>query len=61
MDLPERTVTCPSCWEEILLVIDPSAGGQTYIEDCSVCCRPLQVSYEVHDGELSGLQVESAN
>jgi len=38
---------CPYCGETILLIIDTSAGSQHYIEDCSVCCRPIQVLVSV--------------
>lgn len=37
-------VQCPYCGEEIELFIDEGGGQeQSYIEDCQVCCRPLQV------------------
>ena len=35
--------SCPYCAELIELVIDPSQGEHTYIEDCFVCCRPITV------------------
>lgn len=41
---------CPYCGEPIELVVDASAGAQTYVEDCAVCCRPIQVSLSV-DGQ----------
>ena len=53
--------TCPHCWETIGLTVDLSAGGQSYVEDCPVCCRPMVVSYAVTDGELDGLQVDPAD
>lgn len=37
-------VDCPYCGEEIELLIDASAGDQDYIEDCQVCCKPINVS-----------------
>ena len=49
----EHAFACPHCGETITMLIDLSAGGQDYVEDCEVCCRPLQVSYRVHDGQLS--------
>jgi transcription elongation factor Elf1 len=48
----EHFFTCPYCWEEISMVFDLSAGAQSYVEDCEVCCRPIQVSFEVDDDEL---------
>jgi len=58
--LVERTVTCPACWEAVELQLDLSGEGQDYVEDCSVCCQPMRISYAVHQGELADLQVESA-
>ena len=46
-------VTCPACWEEIVLEVDVSGGSAEYSEDCSVCCRPIRVSVRVSDdGEV---------
>ena len=41
-------VTCPYCWAGFETTVDCSAGGQDYIEDCPVCCRPhlLRVSID---------------
>ena len=38
-----RTIACPNCGETIEIVIDLSAPRQSYIEDCSVCCRPMRI------------------
>lgn len=43
-------VTCPYCGEPIELLLDGSAGDQSYVEDCPVCCRPINVRVDV-DGE----------
>ncbi|MBI1860999.1 MAG: CPXCG motif-containing cysteine-rich protein [Deltaproteobacteria bacterium] len=48
----EVTVSCPFCGQRISVLIDPSAGEQSYIEDCSVCCRPIQFSVHCEHGEL---------
>ena len=42
-ELEQRQVDCPYCGESIELLIDPSIDTQDYIEDCSVCCRPIVV------------------
>lgn len=42
--LDSYPVGCPYCGEEIELLIDASAGDQDYIEDCQVCCKPINVS-----------------
>ncbi|HEY7871531.1 MAG TPA: CPXCG motif-containing cysteine-rich protein [Rudaea sp.] len=52
--MPEAiSTTCPYCGEPIELVVDVSAGSSRYIEDCQVCCRPMQVDVEVDDGQVS--------
>lgn len=46
-------IQCPYCWQQVEIVIDPSASEQEYIEDCFVCCRPIQLQIKVDDeGEL---------
>jgi hypothetical protein len=36
---------CPYCGERIELAVDPGGGAvQRYVEDCEVCCRPLQLT-----------------
>ena len=45
--LVDIAVTCPCCGERIVLLIDPSIPEQQYVEDCSVCCRPIQVLVSV--------------
>lgn len=42
-------VSCPYCGESIELLLDESAGEQCYIEDCSVCCRPIVVAVHFDD------------
>ena len=41
ISLPEKEITCPYCWELITVFIDDSVDEQDYIEDCSVCCQPI--------------------
>ena len=48
----EYSFNCPYCGEEISMVLDLSAGGQSYIEDCEVCCRPIEIRYAVEEDEL---------
>ena len=47
--LEDAAVTCPACWEEIVLELDLSSGSAVYTEDCSVCCRPMVVRLMVDD------------
>ena len=43
------------------MIIDLSVEGfQTYIEDCEVCCRPVQLSYSVEAGKVSSFSADGA-
>src|SRR5262245_43377729 len=47
----EASYVCDSCGEEIVVLIDLSAGDeQEYVEDCLVCCCPNVVHVEVDEG-----------
>ena len=49
----EYFFTCPYCWQEISIVLDTSVRNQVYIEDCEVCCKPIEIRYSVIDEEVS--------
>jgi hypothetical protein len=52
-------VACPYCAELITVRVDLSAGAQTYIEDCQVCCQPISLSLSLTDeGQLRELSAE---
>ncbi|NDD91794.1 CPXCG motif-containing cysteine-rich protein [bacterium] len=57
--LLEHDSSCPFCNEPVTFFIDPSQSEQTYIEDCTVCCRPIQVTAccDPELGELLSLEV----
>ncbi len=48
----EYYFNCPHCFQEISMLVDMSIPRQEYIEDCEVCCNPLQISLEIQDGEI---------
>jgi len=43
--LRECRINCPYCGESLTLLLDLSAGDQSVIEDCQVCCQPMTVAY----------------
>jgi len=43
--MKEHFFQCPYCWEEISMLLEPSNQEQQYVEDCEVCCRPIQIQY----------------
>jgi transcription elongation factor Elf1 len=49
----EHFFFCPYCGEEISMVLDLSVRRQSYVEDCEVCCNPIEIAYGVEDDVLS--------
>ena len=41
------------------MLLDSSVGSQTYIEDCEVCCNPIEISPSFENGELIGFHSQS--
>ena len=50
---------CPHCWEDISMVLDDSVSNQKYIEDCEVCCNPLELTVSFEVGELAHFSASS--
>jgi len=48
-------VQCPYCWEKIDIMIDHCGEDQQYIEDCQVCCRPI--NFHIMINEFQQVQV----
>tara|TARA_Y100001935_G_C17311136_1_gene516370 strand:- start:5832 stop:6143 length:312 start_codon:yes stop_codon:yes gene_type:complete len=44
----DHPIDCPYCGEKIEIQLDVSAGSQAYIEDCQVCCRPIELKLNVY-------------
>ncbi|MEM7765547.1 MAG: CPXCG motif-containing cysteine-rich protein [Pseudomonadota bacterium] len=57
-ELIEHDATCPFCGEPIDLLIDISAGDSSYVEDCQVCCRPMQIRIVTTGDELQHVSVD---
>ncbi|MCB4807825.1 CPXCG motif-containing cysteine-rich protein [Tamlana sp. 62-3] len=55
----EQFFTCPYCWETISMLLDTSVSRQTYIEDCEVCCNPIQIETNFFNKELIDFQASS--
>jgi len=60
--LENVTIRCPYCGESFESTADASAGSQHYIEDCAVCCRPIEVYMRVGDnGEILDISTATDN
>ena len=44
-------IYCPYCGEAIEIYVDDSVEGQTYVEDCQVCCKPNLLNIKYDPGE----------
>lgn len=56
---PSVAIDCPYCGERIELVVDCSIEAQEYIEDCSVCCRPITITVTASEGEVVELHART--
>lgn len=53
------SIQCPWCSERLEVHVDLTAGPRTYIEDCQVCCRAMELSIETTDsGALDTVKVQ---
>ena len=60
--LDTARIDCPYCGEPFDIEIDCSAGGQQYVEDCTVCCQPILVTSNCDsDGNLLGVTTRREN
>ena len=48
----KQVFNCPHCGERISMLLDLSVGYQRYIEDCEVCCNPIEISCQVDEGRI---------
>ena len=54
----EHFFQCPYCWETISVLIDSSVAEQQYVEDCEVCCNPIEFSLQCSGGTLQSFEAK---
>ncbi len=52
---------CPYCSEVIEIEIDRSQSAGDYIEDCHVCCQPIEVRMQMDEQGRVDLQLRRDN
>ncbi|MGD0587122.1 MAG: CPXCG motif-containing cysteine-rich protein [Oryzomonas sp.] len=52
LETRKKVFACPHCGERVSVVLDLSVGYQRYIEDCEVCCNPIEITYEAEEGVI---------
>jgi hypothetical protein len=52
--MEEIHIQCPYCLQAISVLLDTGVYEYTtLVDDCEVCCRPIEISYMVEDGVIS--------
>lgn len=57
----EHSFYCPYCGEPISMLLDGSEQKAQYIEDCEVCCRPIQLDFAIDNNELVHFEAKTEN
>ena len=40
------------------MVLDTSVRSQTYVEDCEVCCQPIEIHYSIEDDAVTSFEAK---
>lgn len=54
----EHFFTCPYCWEKISMLLDPDMSEESYVEDCQVCCNPIEITFIMNDSRVINFQAK---
>jgi len=57
--MEEQFFQCPYCWQNVSILLDPSVAMQTFIEDCEVCCQPIEVTVAFDNNALKRFEARS--
>jgi len=58
--MEEKFIQCPYCLENVSVLLDLGASGMNNIvDDCEVCCRPIEINYRVEEYEVVSLDYRS--
>ena len=55
----EHFFQCPYCWEEISFLLDSSISSNEYIEDCEICCNPIETSVKFQNEVLISFEIKN--
>ena len=58
--LVEIQIQCPHCGEDITSTADTSQGDYSTIEDCEVCCAPMNIEVVCEVGQVQDVRVPLA-
>ena len=60
-EIEEQTIQCPYCGETLTVLIDCSIPEQQYIEDCQVCCQPINFDILINSNSSLTVKVKTEN
>ncbi|MCP1727981.1 hypothetical protein J2T60_001981 [Natronospira proteinivora] len=46
-ELSSPAITCPWCFESIEIQLEPESEAGEWVEDCSVCCHPINLTLSI--------------
>ena len=56
----EQHLQCPYCRQAITVLLDTGVDGfSEIVDDCEVCCRPIEIAYYIEDGEVTTFSYSS--
>ena len=55
----EHFLSCPYCNAPISMLLDSSIPSQAYIEDCEVCCRPIEIGFQFSGMDLCSFEAHA--
>ncbi len=55
----EHFFQCPYCWEEISFLLDSSIASSEYIEDCEICCNPIETNVNFDTEVLISFEIKN--
>lgn len=56
----EQHLQCPYCRQAITILLDLGVEGYCeVVEDCEVCCRPIEIDYYVEEREVKTFSYSS--
>lgn len=51
--MEEKFITCPYCLQNISILLDIGLEGKyNIIDDCEVCCRPIDITYTIQNLQI---------
>ena len=59
-NMEEIHIQCPYCLQAVTVLLDTGVYEYTtLIDDCEVCCRPIEITYKTEDGVISSYSYNS--